>query len=272
MANEQTFCYKEDLINSNLSEETAMAICDVANLYLDDKYNNDILEFAADLIRKKVTVDERSLALSRLSEIFSTGIFTESDTSRIPKLINYGYTDYWKEMPIIFHKSAINLNITLRSIQSGIPLRVLDILACEGFLITNWQKEIEEYFEIDKEIVVFYSLDDLIEKVRYYMNRPLERKAIAKAGKKKVQELFSYQIRLYHIFRVVDFLYPTSNIYGYTLSAIDYFEEKFGAFSTEAEQVKILKMIDEMERAAKKSTTILKLIDSEDAIFEVFTT
>ena len=69
----------------------------------------------------------------------------------------------------------------------------------------------------------------------------------------------------------MDFLYPTSNIYGYTLSAIDYFEEKFGAFSTEAEQVKILKMIDEMERAAKKSTTILKLIDSEDAIFEVFT-
>lgn len=158
-----------------------------------------------------MNVEERFIALSKLSETFQTGIFTESDTLGIHKLINYGYADYWKEMPTVFQESAINLNITLRSIQSGIPLRILDILACEGFLITNWQKKIEEYFEIDKEIVAFYSLDDLIEKVRYYMNRLQERKAIALAGKKKVLELFSYQIRLYNIFRVADLLQPLLN-------------------------------------------------------------
>lgn len=40
---EHVFCYKEDLINPNLSEETTTAICDAANLYLDGKYNNDML-------------------------------------------------------------------------------------------------------------------------------------------------------------------------------------------------------------------------------------
>ena len=119
---------------------------------------------------------------------------------------------------------------------------------------------------------MFYSLDDLIEKVRYYINRPQERKAIALAGKKKVREVFSYQRRLYNIFRVTNLIQPSINLPVYRLPDIDYFENKFGPFSTEVEQVKILKMIDTMERAAKKSTTILKLIDSEYAIFELFTT
>ncbi len=104
-------------------------------------------------------------------------------------------------MPHVFKESAVNLNITLRSIQSGISLRVLDILACEGFLLTNWQPEIEEYFAIGKELVTYDTFEDLIEKAEYYLNHPQERRAIAKAGKKKVEELFSYHNALDTIFQ-----------------------------------------------------------------------
>lgn len=189
----QTFSYKENLVKNKMNDDLALAICDKAKLYLEDqKYFNDNNEFAADLIRKKVTAVEREIALMELSKQFPTVIYTNVKTADLPQIINYGYADYDTKMPTIFQESAINLNITLRSIQSGISLRVLDILACGGFLITNWQKEIEEYFVIGEELVTFESLEDLITKTDYYLKHPEERIRIAKAGKKKVEEMFSY--------------------------------------------------------------------------------
>ena len=55
-----------------------------------------------------------------------------------------GYADYYEQMPKIFRLSDVNLNISLRTIQTGIPLRVLDVLACGGFLISNYQEELAE--------------------------------------------------------------------------------------------------------------------------------
>ena len=69
---------------------------------------------------------------------------------------------------------------------------MLDILACEGFLLTNWQPEIEEYFVNGKELVTYDTFEDLVKKAEYYLKHPQERRMIAKAGKKKVEALFSY--------------------------------------------------------------------------------
>ena len=190
----QIFSYKENLVNSKMNESLALEICEKAKLYLEDqKYLNDPYEFAADLIRKKATAVERETALMELSKQFPTAIYTNGKTADLPQIMNYGYADYDTKMPAIFQESAINLNITLRSIQSGISLRVLDILACGGFLITNWQQEIEDCFVIGEELVTFESLEDLIIKTDYYLKHPEERMRIAKAGKKKVEELFSYK-------------------------------------------------------------------------------
>ena len=190
----QIFSYKENLVNSRMNDSLALEICEKAKLYLEDqKYLNDPYEFAAALIRKKVTAVERETALLELSKRFPTAIYSNGKTTELPQIINYGYADYDTKMPAIFRESAINLNITLRSIQSGIPLRVLDILACGGFLITNWQQEIEDYFVIGEELVTFDSLEELLSKTEYYLKHPEERRQIAEAGKKKVEELFSYK-------------------------------------------------------------------------------
>lgn len=56
-----------------------------------------------------------------------------------------GYIDYMKEMPVMFANSKVNLNITLRNIRTGIPLRALDIMGAGGFLLTNYCYELSEY-------------------------------------------------------------------------------------------------------------------------------
>ena len=129
-------------------------------------------------------------------------LYTGSDTSSLPELSPYdhGTVDYHTQMPLVFAGSRINLNISLRSIRSGIPLRVLDIMACGGFVLSNWQPEITQYFEEGVEIVTFDSLQDCLAKIAYYLTHEEERKQIAARGQRKVQEKFSYQIGLERLF------------------------------------------------------------------------
>jgi spore maturation protein CgeB len=99
-------------------------------------------------------------------------------------------------MPIIFNQSKINLNLTAKSIRSGLSLRVFDVLGCEGFLITNYQEELPEHFNIGEDIEAYDSLDDLIGKCEYYLGHEKERREIAHNGFEKVKKYHTYDIRL----------------------------------------------------------------------------
>lgn len=107
-------------------------------------------------------------------------------------------------MPFIFHQSKINLNITLRSILSGIPLRCLDIMGAGGFLLSNYQPELAEYFENGKEMVMYESQYDLLNKIDYYLSHEEEREEIARCGRIKIEKEFSYSKALPKIFDIVN--------------------------------------------------------------------
>ena len=96
----------------------------------------------------------------------------------------------------IFYLSKINLNITLSSIESGIPQRILDIMGCGGFVLTNYQPELDDFFEIGKEIEVFHNIDELKEKCKFYLTHEKERLTIAINGYKKIRDYFSYPHQL----------------------------------------------------------------------------
>lgn len=130
--------------------------------------------------------------MEMMGKYFDTVIYTNPDARPIEGVNNLGLANYTTKMPRVFHRSKINLNISLRSILSGVPLRVVDILAAGGFLITNYQAEIAEYFEDGKELVIAYTPEDMVEKTAYYLSHDEERKEIAKNGQKKVYEKFAY--------------------------------------------------------------------------------
>ena len=85
---------------------------------------------------------ERIHTMELLSTHFLTTIYTGSVTSFLPELINRGTAKTLTEMPVIFHESQINLNTTAKSIRSGIPLRLWDIMASGGFVLSNFQTEL----------------------------------------------------------------------------------------------------------------------------------
>lgn len=144
-------------------------------------------------LARQMNMIERTAVLNRLAEKYQVVLYTDDDKlESLPKVIRRPGVSYMEEMPKVFYCSKINLNITSRSIESGIPQRVFDIMAVGGFVLTNYQKELEEYFEIGKDLEVFHSLEELEQKVEYYLKHEEARVRIAINGYKKVRNHFSY--------------------------------------------------------------------------------
>ena len=155
---------------------------------VDFDYDNVLM----DILRKKVTVNERRHILERMGQHFHTALYTQGAIRPIEGVVNLGVANYMKKMPTVFRRSKVNLNITLRTIREGIPLRVLDVLGAGGFLITGYQKGIAERFENGKDLVMAETPEDMVAKVEYYLNHDEEREEIARNGQQKVLKDYSY--------------------------------------------------------------------------------
>lgn len=148
-------------------------------------------------------VIERQRLLSMLSEDHAVDLYTFSDTGRLPKVRNRGGAKTLTEMPLIFHQSRINLNMTIRPIQTGLSLRIFDILGCGGFLLTNYQQELEDLYEIGKDVEIFTSKEELADKAAYYLSHEEERRMIARNGYEKTRALHTYETRISQMIRII---------------------------------------------------------------------
>ena len=144
------------------------------------------------------------------------------------------------EMYNIFSKSLINLNFSLSSDQISlkkfikiffnknnkgkinlnkfyqiilntknffdkksyqIKARVFEITGCGGFLLTENAPYLDEYFDIEKELVIFHDKKDLNDKINFFLKNPDKLKFIAKKGQIKTIQHHTYEKRFNEIFK-----------------------------------------------------------------------
>ena len=154
-------------------------------------------------LAKKVTSLERTNIVKQLTESeWHFSLFSGEEIT-LSGISNCGYVDYYEEAPFIFHHSKINLNISLRSIYSGIPLRAFDIMGCGGFLLTNFQADFLEHFVPGEDFIYYENINDLMEKVGYYLSNENERLRITRNGYDKVKNHHTYRHRIREMLSVV---------------------------------------------------------------------
>ncbi len=85
-------------------------------------------------------------------------------------------------------------------IRLSMSARAFTTLGLGGLYLTYPTKGIEEMFEPGKELVLFNTPDEMVEKIRYYLAHEEERKAIAAAGRRKALAHHTYQHRFERIF------------------------------------------------------------------------
>jgi hypothetical protein len=74
-------------------------------------------------------------------------------------------------------------------------VRLFEITGVGSCMVTDWKKNLNEIFEIDKETVAFSSGDECVEKIKWLLDHPKERKEIALAGQKRVLKDHTFKIR-----------------------------------------------------------------------------
>jgi len=158
--------------------------------------------FANYILCHKITGSERIDILSMLSEKYRVNLYTLEKTPDLPKVNNLGEINYYTEAPVAFNSAKINLNISLKSIVNGIPLRAMDIMGSGGFLLTNYQKDFLDYFSPGEDFVFYDSYEDLMAKVDYYLTHENERTEIAQNGLYKVRNYHSYEERIIKMFQL----------------------------------------------------------------------
>lgn len=207
--------YLEGIVNAQMKVSGGYLVPELVTEELLAGMNQIYRKIAADgfqmgrreleyLLACEATGRERFLALALLSNHFQVDWYAAEKDSRLDRVRWKGYADYYSQMPDIFAHSRINLNISLKSIDTGIPLRVLDIMGCGGFAMTNYQEELLEYFVPGEECVIYENIGDLYEKAAYYLSHENERAQIAEAGLQKVKRDFNFESRVREIFKIGD--------------------------------------------------------------------
>lgn len=154
---------------------------------------------------RKITQRDRQDLLTLLDKRHDihTRLYTHHATPQWNHIENKGTVHYLHEMPLVFRHSRINLNITLRSIANGIPLRAMDIMGAGGFLLTNHQNDFGMHFTEGRDYVSYDSPEDMMDKIDYYLKQEEERKEIAENGQKLVFEQHTYQQRFEEMLSVL---------------------------------------------------------------------
>lgn len=158
---------------------------------------------ARQILGNKVTEIERHQLLQGVSEKFETHLYTAEEATGLPKLCVHKPVISWEERAEVYKKSRINLHFTHRSVTSGIPQEVFEIMAAGGFVLTNFQPEIPENFVVGEHLETFVNERELLDKIAYYLEHEEERVQIAKAGQQAVKEFHSYLSRAVTIFNTV---------------------------------------------------------------------
>lgn len=151
--------------------------------------------FSTAVLGFKAAQLERKTRLTSLSKKHKINVYTDDNTASLGFCTNKGVINYWQDAPKVFNQSNINLNLTIRNIRSGIPLRIFDIISSRGFMITNFQAELPMYFENEKDIVWFTTPEELEEKTAFYSKNETARNNIIANSYKKIKEQHTYQHR-----------------------------------------------------------------------------
>lgn len=116
-------------------------------------------------------------------------------------------TSFW-QVRKVFQESKIALNLSNPWHVGTLPQikgRHFEIPACGTFQLSTPADDLENYFIPNKEIVIANDINQLADKIKYYLEHNEEREAIARAGYERCQKDHSWQNRVKLILKELGF-------------------------------------------------------------------
>ena len=108
-----------------------------------------------------------------------------------------------ESIPEIMRKSIISLNFANSKGKRQIKARTFEVPGAGGFLLSEAVDTIEHYYQVGNEIDCFGSIDELVQKIRYYLSHLEERDRIAFRGYLRTKSDHTYEKRFEKILKAV---------------------------------------------------------------------
>ena len=126
----------------------------------------------------------------------------------------YGYR--WPNGPLslgemirMYSKSRINLGFGgVDGLKNSYCLkgRDFEIPMSGGLYLTEYNPELERWYDLGREIVTYVGFDDLTEKIRYLLSNSKEAEEIRKRGFSRTRNEHSWEMRFEKVFRLMGLL------------------------------------------------------------------
>jgi spore maturation protein CgeB len=97
----------------------------------------------------------------------------------------------------IYQCAKINVNIQSKTYQiDGISAKIFEIAASGGFFLTEKKKDLALFFKEEEDFISFRNIEELKEKIMYYLAHPVERKKLSEKMRDKVIINYTYKHKL----------------------------------------------------------------------------
>jgi hypothetical protein len=108
-----------------------------------------------------------------------------------------GRADHTEQLTLVYNASAINLDIPRIYQRDVATMRVFDVLACGGVLLTEPSRQVLEMFGEGEHLVTYRNDRELIERAREIAADPEGARAIARRGRELVERehLLSHRLK-----------------------------------------------------------------------------
>ena len=95
----------------------------------------------------------------------------------------------------MYQGTIINLNLPNPQLYKTFQQRVFEIAGAKGFQIVDYREDIEDYFSND-EMVTFKNIDELKEKLNFFLRYPEKRNSYIEKSYNKTVNKHTYKIRM----------------------------------------------------------------------------
>lgn len=127
-----------------------------------------------------------SISRNRRREFLDYCLNNEIVIKGYPRKPNIDYKEYIN----VIQCGLININFSWFNDEDGITGRSFETFLCKSLLIENKNKNLEYFFKPETHYVNFTTKEELVDKIRYYLNHKQEALEIGQQGYKRHQELF----------------------------------------------------------------------------------
>ena len=83
-------------------------------------------------------------------------------------------------------------------------MRVFDVLSCGGCLLTEANKDLEQFFEVGQELDTYQTLDELRRKALFYLQNPSKAKTMGARGRERVLKDHTIRMRVQEMLRSLE--------------------------------------------------------------------